>query len=306
MLAQLHFAFSITGPILILLLVGILLRRINFIDEHFIRVGNALVFRVTLPMLLFFGMASHTDIASLNTGHVVFGILATFAIIGCLLVIAPMVVPEDKTGVFVQGAFRGNMGIIGIALVLNAYGDSALSIAAVYVGGVTIIYNIVSVWLLGEKGDSHIQRIASNPLILAICGGFIYSLVGLPVPRVMALSGEYLGNITLPLALLCIGGSLSWNSFKSNHKEVSIVVMLKVLLTPLVAVLVAILFGFRGVELGVLYFMFSSPTATASYVMAKQMTKHGDMAAEIVALSTVLSPFSLTLGLVVLNTWGFL
>lgn len=306
MLAQVHFALSITGPILILLFVGIFLRRINFIDEHFIRVGNALVFRVTLPMMLFFSMASHSEVTDLDLGYVVFGSIATLLIVALLLLIAPIIVPKEKTGIFVQGAFRGNLGIVGIALVLNAYGETALPTAAVYIGGVTLIYNVVSVCLLGSKGDSHVRRIASNPLIIAICSGFAYSLLALPVPRVMALSGEYLGNLTLPLALLCIGGSLSWDSFKSNHKEVTTVVVLKVFLTPAVAVLVAVAIGFRGVELGILYFMFSAPTAAASYVMAKQMTAHGDMAAEIVALSTVLSPLSLTFGLVVLNFWGLL
>lgn len=306
MLTQVLFALGITGPILILLFVGVFLRKINFIDEHFIRVGNALVFRVTLPLMLFFSIASNTDVVNLYTGHVVFGAVATLLIIAFLLFIAPMIVSKDKVGIFVQGAFRGNIGVIGIAFVLNAYGESALSTAAVYIGGVTIIYNIFSVWLLGDKGDAHIRRIASNPLILAICAGFVYSFFGLPVPGVIAMSGEYLGNLTLPLALLCIGGTLKWDSFKSNHKEVTIVVLLKVLLTPLVAVLLAIALGFRGVELGVLYFMFSSPTAAASYVMAKQMTKHGDMAAEIIALSTVLSPLFLTFGLVVLKSWGFL
>ncbi len=306
MFAQLHFAFTITGPILILLLIGIFLRRIHLIDEHFIRVGNALVFRVTLPLLLFFGMATNTDVVNFNTGHVVFGSVATLMIVGSLLFIAPMVVSEDKIGVFVQGAFRGNMGIIGIALVLNAYGESALSTAAVYIGVVTIVYNIVSVWLLGSKGEPHFRRIASNPLILAICAGYLYSLAAIPVPDVMALSGKYLGNISLPLALLCIGGSLSWSSFKSNHKEVIVAVLLKVLITPVVAILVAITIGFRGVELGVLYFMLSAPTATASYVMAKQMTKHGGMAAEIVAIATVVSPLTLTLGLVVLKALGYL
>lgn len=306
LLTQVLFALNITGPILILLLVGIFLRRINFIDEHFIRIGNALVFRVTLPLLLFFSMASNSDVANLYTGHVVFGAIVTMLFVVVLLFIAPMLVSEDKIGIFVQGAFRGNVGVIGTAFVLNAYGESALSTAAVYIGGVTIIYNVVSVWLLGQKGDAHIRRIASNPLILAICAGFVYSLFSLPIPHVIAKSGEYLGNLTLPLALLCIGGTLRWSSFKLNHKEVIIVVLLKVLLTPMIAVVVAIVLGFRGVELGILYFMFSSPTAAASYVMAKQMTKHGELAAEIIALSTVLSPLSLTLGLVILKSWGFL
>ena len=81
----------------------------------------------------------------------------------------------DK-GVFVQGVFRSNMAIMGLAFVQNAYGNAGLPSGAVYVGVVTLLYNVLSVITLSRSGARagrrrwlHIGRnIVTNPLIVAI------------------------------------------------------------------------------------------------------------------------------------------
>ncbi|MCB1754815.1 MAG: AEC family transporter [Gammaproteobacteria bacterium] len=306
MFEQIQFAFSVTGPILVLLLLGIYLRKIDLLDEPFVAVGNRLVFNVTLPLMLFFSVAEYPVQDVINPGLVGFGVILTLLNVAVLLKLSPWLVQNERKGVFIQGAFRGNMGIIGLALVLNAYGDQILPIASVYIGVVTVVYNIVSVWLLGAPGDAHFLRMLRNPLLIGIGAGFAVSLSGLELPAFVQLSGEYLSGMTLPLALLCIGASLSWQSLKSNTRDVAAVTLIKLVVIPLVMVVVAILLGFRGQDLGLLFLMMAAPTAAASYVMARQMTAYGQMAAEIVAVTTALSPLTITLGLVALKSLHYL
>ena len=86
-------------------------------------------------------------------------------------------VPDVRDrGVFVQGVFRSNMAIMGLAFVQNAYGDAGLSSGAVYVGVVTLLYNVLSVITLSRaqarSGRHRLldigRNILTNPLIVSI------------------------------------------------------------------------------------------------------------------------------------------
>ncbi len=303
---QFFFALSVTGPILVILILGVFFRRIKLIDDHFISIGNKLVFNVTLPCILFFGTATRPLNESLDVPLVVFGAVATVLIVVCLWWLAPFFVKDDKKGVFIQGAFRGNMGIIGIAMVLNAYGPEILPKISVYLGILTILYNILSVWVLHSNEQSYVTTLFKNPLIIAVVSGLVCSGFGIPIPAFVQDTGNYFSKMTLPLALVCIGGSLRWESFRVNQQDVVWPTVFKLVLIPVAATGAAIAFGFRGQDLGLLFLMMSAPTAVASYVMARQMTQYGEMAAAIVAMTTTINAFTVTAGLVVLQSNGYI
>lgn len=306
MFELIQFAFGVTGPIFLLLILGIYLRHARVIDEHFIQVGNKLVFTVTLPTMLFFSVASQPVSEVLNPGLVSIGWVITILSVVVLLFVSRWLVSKEKIGVFVQGSFRGNMGIVGLALVVNAYGVDIIPKAGIYIVTITVSYNIIAVWLLGTRGDAHMRRMLKNPLIIGIFLGFIVSLSGVQLPEYVLTTGDYLSHVSLPLALLCIGGGLRWQSFKSNHKDVAMAAAMKLIAVPLLGTAIAIVVGFRGEDLGMLYLMIATPTATASYVMAKQMTNFGSMAAEIVAVTSAICPLTITLGLASLKHWQYI
>jgi len=302
----LSFALDVTGPILLILALGPLLRKTKLVDNHFVLVGNRLVFNVTLPCMLFFGIANRPLQQALDIPMVVFASLATVSVTLVLWLIAPLFVGPEKRGVFVQGAFRGNLAIIGIAWIMNAYGPVTVAKAGVYIGLMTILYNVLSVLVLRSRAQSYFSALFTNPLVVAILLGMLVSALGIPILRLVVQTGQYIGQMTLPLALLCIGSSLRWGSFKANHLKVIWASAFKLVVIPVIVTLAAIAAGFRGPDLGLLFLMTASPTAAASYVMAKQMTNYGAMAAEIVAVTTVFSAVTVTIGLIVLKGGGFI
>jgi len=98
------------------LVLGIWFRRIELIGEIFIRDGSRLVFNVALPMLLFLSVAK-TDIRDAASGS-----LLVYAIVAVTLVYIALewaakrwIRPARDRGVVVQGAFRSNLGIVGLA-----------------------------------------------------------------------------------------------------------------------------------------------------------------------------------------------
>ena len=298
---QLLVAFNITGPILLILSLGLVFRRIGLLNEEFVRIGNKLVFNVTLPCLLFLSTATRPIQQSLNAPLVLFAAACTVGAVVLLWLLAPLFVDRDRRGVFTQSAFRGNMGIVGLALCVNAYGDQILAKAGVYMALMTILYNLLATLILAKDKTKGILSIWQNPLIIGVCLGLGWSTLSLPLPEFVEQSGRYFAQMTLPLALLCIGASLRWQSFKTNSKDVMWATGFKLVVVPALVTLLAIWQGYRDEDLGVFFLMMAAPTAVAAFVMARQMTSHGHLAAESVAVSTALSPFTVTAGLLLLG-----
>lgn len=299
---QFFYALNVTTPVLSLLLLGVLFKRLNLIDDGFIQTANRLVFNITLPCMLFFGIASTPLSQSNNLPLFIFGASFTLFCTALFYLFSIAFVQADKRGTFVQGAFRGNLGIIGIALAVNAYGTEVLAVASLYMAIISLIDNPLSVLLLKPKGHPSLKSIFTNPIIIAVSLGLIFSGLQLTIPAFAQQSGQYLAQLTLPLALICIGGSLNWQSFHRNHLDVILATAFKLLLMPIIGLSIAYQFNFSADELGLLYLMLSAPTAVSSYIMAKQMTRHGAMAAEIIALTTAMSTFVITAGLVLLKS----
>lgn len=300
------FALNITGPILIILILGHVLRRTGLIDPHFIASGNKLVYNLSLPSLLFFSTVNSPLGESLDTDLVVFGSIATVLGVIVLSVVAHLLVSPEFRGVFIQGAFRSNMGIVGIAFAVNAFGPGILAKSSIYLALLTIVYNLLAVWVLRNDKQSILGLFLKNPLIVAVVLGVLVSEAGLRIPALVQTTGTHLSALTLPLALLCIGGSLRRSSFRNNHRSVVWACVFKLIIIPSAATLGALWYGFRGEDLGVLFLMMASPTAAASYVMARQMTAHGDLAAEIIAVTTAACGITVTIGLLFLKSENYL
>ena len=146
--------------------------------------------------------------------------------------------------------------------------------------------------------------ILRNPLIIAIALAFIVGLVNFQIPRAVLSAGEYIGSMALPLALLGTGAGMSLRALRNSSLATSAVVVLKALVLPLALVVIAIQLGFRGVDLGVLFLLFVSPTATASYAMVKAFGANDVLAANLVVTTTIASIFSCSFGLFILKVYG--
>lgn len=312
-LSILEFSFSVTGPIFVILLLGVWLRRIGLITEPFIDAGSKLVFNVALPALLFISIATTDFDSAANAGLIVYGIVATCAVFVALELLATRTVqPREDRGVVVQGAFRSNMGIVGLAYCVNAYGEAGLVAASLYLGLVTIVYNILAVVTLNRSLSRRrgiggmVKGIFTNPLIIGIVLALPVSYFEIRLPSLVLQSGRYFADMTLPLALLCTGASLNFASLRDAMSNTLQAAGLKLVLVPLLITAGGILAGFRGIELGVLMLMSSAPTAAASYVMVRAMGGNATLAANIIALTTLGSIIATSAGITLLRGAGLM
>ncbi|ELA08139.1 auxin efflux carrier [Moraxella macacae 0408225] len=317
MLAAILFAINITAPNLLLMALGFLLQKKATIDADFVNIASKIVFNYCLPCLLFFSVLKSEIHFAEQLNLLIAGILVTFALFFMAELYAKFFVNDvrDK-GVFVQGVFRSNMGIMGLAMVASAYGDKGLSIGAVYMGVVTILYNILAVITLSrtdvsakgfaQKARNMGKKMATNPLIIALIAAFAYKLLNLPeLPEFITKTGKLLANIALPLALICAGASINARAMLSPSGVSMQASIGRVVIAPIAAVAAGLVFALNAVQFGVLFMMVASPAAAASYIMAKSMGGNDVLAANILAFTTVASVIGMGVGMAVLRTLGW-
>ncbi|WP_295891979.1 AEC family transporter [uncultured Vibrio sp.] len=307
---QLVFSASVTGPICLMLFLGVFLKRIKLINENFIDVASKIVFQVTLPAMLFLSIVQSEHDFSTSGSLVIFGLVinALFFVFTTIMTKQAFPNPKDQ-GVIIQGGFRANTAIIGLAYVAKLYGDSGVALAAVYVASTTVLYNIQAVIALspsekgfGPKALSVIGKtLTRNPLIISIMLGVLAYALSLPIPKMALDAGQYFADMTLPLALLCTGGSLNVQSLRHDKLPTWFATGFKLVLAPLTATLAAIALGYQGQQLGLIFLMTAAPTAAASYVMARAMGGNSTLAANIIALTTILSLVTCTFGIFLLT-----
>ncbi|MCQ6259177.1 AEC family transporter [Pseudomonas sp. Q11] len=310
MLAIFLETLNITAPVFAMLFLGTLLKRIYWINDNFIHMASSLVFNVTMPALLFLGIL-HADLhAALQPDLLIYFSIATLVCFAVAWGWAIWRCPREDRGIYTQGAFRGNNGVIGLALAASMYGDYGISLGSILAALVILFYNTLSTIVLAVyspviKSDpwSICKSVVSNPLVISVvvAAPLAYWQVGLP--NWFETSAKYLAQMTLPLALICIGGTLSLAALRKSGKMALSSSLVKMVGLPLLATLGAWLWGFRGAELGILFLYFGSPTAAASYVMARAADGNHELAAAIIVITTLMAAITTNLGVFVLQ-WG--
>jgi predicted permease len=306
-------ALAVSGPTFCWVLAGVVARRVGCLPEALVDSISRFAFRYALPFLLF-ASAAQLDLSQPgNLNYLLVGIIATLATVvlswgyGAWRGFA-----RRELGIFVQGAYRSNLAIVGIALCAAAFGESGLRLAALPIAVLTALYNVIAVWLLNitlgsrQSAAGLFLSMARNPLIIGIALGLLISVSGLPLPAVVPQLARGVSAYFLPVALLCIGGAMKLSLLRSAAALTREAAAWRLCLAPALAVLLGLAMGVRGEALGVLFLLLASPTAAASFVMVVAAGGNGGLAANIVVLTTLLSALTVTLGFFLLSLAGLL
>lgn len=305
------FIINTVSPIFLIVIIGWLLRKFGIIQESFIKQSTKLVFKVTLPVLIFLKLAE-VDFSKVFDSKIIvliYGCMVFIFFLGWLLSII-FIKKGNGRGVFIQGSFWPNNVIMGLALIMNIFGEDAMSkLVMILVFSIPLNY-LLSVIALTisdrqEKRSEAIQEmirsIVFNPIIISAIIAICFSLIKIPVPRVISNTGDYIAAITLPLALIGLGGTLKIKHLRNTSFITLGALLIKLIISPVIAVIIGYLVGYSSTDLGVIFIIFACPTAIMSYIVADSMTKHGKTAGNIVLTTTLLSSITLPLGLMILT-----
>jgi len=306
---------TIVLPIFLIIGLGALLKQLGLFNDTFLRQTNRLVYIVFLPLLLFYKIGK-ADFSSCFNLPLVIGSALTIAVgfAFSYFYTGKRHYPPALRGSFCQGAFRGNLAYIGLAICLNAYGETGLTKAGILMGFLVPILNLFAILalLLPHRGEqtnqnpSLMKQMLLNPLILASLLGIIWSFWRLPIPTIFDRTLSITSGLALPLALLAIGGSFSLQRLKGDLHMAGFATTIKLIALPLIATFLLILMGVMKTDLGIGILIAGTPAATATYIMAQQMNGDAELAGSIVMLSTLASAVSYTIILLIFKTTGLL
>ena len=262
-----------------------------------------LAFRFGLPLMLFAG-AAQVDYSALGAArYLLAGVIATLVVFaGSWLYTRWRGHPKLEQGIFVQAAFRSNLAIVGMALTLSAYGERGPELAALPVALMTVLYNILAVWVLDSTlGNSTklanvFRGILLNPLVIGVMAGVCLAVSPMPVPAAMRPVGVTLSGLFLPLVLICIGGSMRFSRLYRAGPLTWEASAWRLVLAPVAGVLLALSLGVRDEHLGVLFLLLATPVAASSHVMVAAARGDSTLAANIIVLTTLLSLVTITAG----------
>ena len=306
-------SFEAVMPIFILMLLGYVIKKIKLADKKSVDVVNGWVFKIFLPVLLFY------NIYNTQTADVLNVKLIVFAIIGILFIFvlgyfAVLLLTKDnaKRGVMLQGFFRANYAILGIPLVSYICGNKTSGLASLMVAVVIPVFNILAVIALEvfRGGNSKVnvlkllKGIVTNPLIVGCIVGFVVFVLDLKLPSVVEKSVKDIASMATPLSIVALGAVFDFSYIKGYFRENVIVVMTKLVIVPLIIIPVAVWAGFRGEALACLLVVFASPIAVSSFSMAQQMDGDENLAVQVIAISSALCIVTLFLWIFALSALG--
>lgn len=296
------------GPVFLLILIGVMLRRLDFPGAAFWPGIERLTYYLAFPALLIHRLA----LADFNEAD----FLPFFLVIGGSLVVVSALIwllkrviartNADFTSVF-QGGIRFNT-YIGLAAASALFGDPGLVVAAIAVGIMIPLVNVLCIVTFALANDEQklslpglLKGLITNPLIMGCLAGIALNFTGIGLPGWTAEVLARLGATALPLGLLAVGVALSPGTVKQDWLAIVNSSLLKFLVLPTVMLTLSLLLGLNPLSQQVLLLLACLPTASSAYILARQLGGNAPMMANIISAQSLLAfaimPLWLSIGL---------
>ena len=312
---NLIFSLNATMPIFLMRLLGVLFRRLGWIDEVFASKMNKFVFLVPLPALLFEDLAT-VDFAQVwNLKFVLFCFVATFLSIAIAAAVSFLWKDRSIQGEFIQASYRSSAALLGIAFIQNIYGDSGM--APLMIIGSVPLYNVMAVVVLSffqpekKKLDRQVwvntlKGIVTNPIIIGIVAGLLWSALRLQMPAILEKTVSNIGAVATPMGLMAMGATFDIRKAFGKAKPAITASVMKLVGFAAIFLPAAVWMGFRQEELVAILIMLGSATTVSCYVMARNMGHEGTLTSSTVMLTTLFSAFTVTGWLYILRSLGLI
>ncbi|MGM9533247.1 AEC family transporter [Intestinibacter sp.] len=286
-------SFNVVAPLFFMMVLGYFLKYIKMYDQHTLDIMNKVVFKVFLPVLLFYNVYT-TDLGeAFDIKLILYAASGVIILFLLLLLIVPRLEKENpKRGVLIQGVFRSNFVIFGIPVATSIYGEGNVGTTAMLIATIVPLFNVLAVISLEIFRDSqiNIKKIAkgviTNPLIIGAVIGIIFLLIGIQLPTSVLSTVKDVSKMATPLGLILLGASFSFSDIKKYLNETIIIVIVKLIIVPAIMIPLSVFLGFRGIALLTLTIIYGAPTGVSTFQMAKQMDGDSDLAAQLIVFTS--------------------
>ena len=294
-------------PIFAVIILGWFARWKGFMPPDFLAPANRLVYYLAIPAMIFHSISKASLKTQFDSTVLTVTLLAVIAVFAFAWGVGlTRRVERKQLGTFMQCSFHGNLGYVGLAVAYYYLGSEGLARASLIAGFIMILQNFLAVVALQLHAENMelkknirevVLRILGNPVIVSALAGILYSVAGLPLPLILDRSLAILSGLALPMALLIIGASLSFEVMQLQLLRVLSTSVMKLILLPGLGLIFYRSCGLALQDYLPGLILLASPSATLTYVMAKEMNGDTDFAVAAISISTMLSAITFTIWL---------
>ena len=284
-------------PVLLCAATGFVLGRTLQLD---VKTASRLAFFIFSPCLVFVSL-ERVNISGSEFGSLAFFTLGVSLLIGVLAYIAGRLLGAGRHLIasLVVASMFVNSGNYGLAATKFAFGDAALARALVcFVFGTVVVYTLgVLIASMGKFSPFQaLQKLLFVPAVYGLLAAALVRGADLHVPLFLDRSVSMLGDASIPLMLVILGIQISearsWP--RDRILLISVAAFLQIVVTPIIALLVAHWMGLTGVTRQAAVLQASMPAAVVTTVLAVQYELDSTLVSGTVVLTTLLSPLTLT------------
>jgi predicted permease len=296
-------------PIFAIIFLGWFVRHKGLVPVQLLGPANRLVYYVAVPAMIFREIAAASFTEQFNAtllGCTLLPVLLVFLLSFAIGSLAR--IPRAGLGTFMQSSFHGNLGYIGLAVAFYFLGTDGFVRAGIIAGFLMLLQNSLAVVALQVCSAGCFTwrdlrfmagRVVGNPVILSALAGMVFSVSGVSVPLLIDRSLKILSGLALPLALIVIGASLSFELIRLRLSRALGAGILKLVVLPASGYFLYTWFGVAAYDYLPALILLAAPTATLTYVMATEMGGDVELAIAAISINTMLSAitFAVWLGM---------
>ncbi|MGI6045599.1 MAG: AEC family transporter [Eggerthellaceae bacterium] len=294
----------------ILILVGLVARRLKMINEANQQQLSALVVNIAYPALILSSALSATERIEGNALLTAVG--ATILLIALAMVagwLLPIILryPRERRSIFTLMTVFTNIGFMGVPMIRGLYGNDALIYMTVFLIPFNLMFYAYAIPKLqgkiGKKGAFKPRDLLNSGMVACVLAIVIY-LANIPVPSFLATAVDMVGSMTAPLGMMLLGSFLTdvnWKTLASDFR-IWLFTGIKMFIVPVGIVWILSLFIQDRILLAVCLAAIATPSGNVLALLANLYNPAlADDAVKGIALTTVVSIVSMTLCFMVLG-----
>ena len=282
-------------PILLLSGAGFVLGRALKLDS---RPLGRVIFYILSPVLIF-NLLISSKLAVENI-ILMMGFSATvmMSVAGIALLLGKLFcLKRTMLTVVVLTSLFSNNGNYGLPLISFAFGQEALAYASIYFVTNCLLLYTVGV-LIASLGHLHLKEsllgLLKVPAIYAIILAVIFIRTGWTLPAPIQRTLELTAGGAVPAMLILLGLEFQKVEWTHNLRALSIPVVCRLLIGPVIGLAMATLFGLNSTARKVGITQAGMPSAVMTTILANEYKLDATLVTAIVFVSTILSPLTLT------------
>ncbi|MEM3941462.1 MAG: AEC family transporter [Candidatus Bathyarchaeia archaeon] len=294
--------------------LGFLSRKIGILRAGDERILSAYVYYFALPALLFIDLAE-LPIERVDVNFIIAGITPIIITVSIYLMLYYLLhFSRDTFYLLILSTVFGSLAFFGIPFVMFSLSSEAEFLATIAVSSISLIGVFISIFVLEfyTMKDTSIliglkrtlTRLSKNPLILSISIGLFISSLNVDIPRYIYTPIRMLGGTTATVAIFMLGVFLYGRRYTNLNYALKLS-MLRIVLLPSIALLIAALFNLSRTPAAVLLIMHNVPVAVSMMVLSERYNFHKETIASLILVSSVGAAVYINLWLLILNLlWG--